>query len=185
MSAKQLSTLTHEVIHSYGNTAKNVVNAYRSGNARAVAFVDQRWTSAVDQFGTRLGTEVRANAVQAQKLIADYYTRGVNLGSDSAEAVIGKAVNLADKGVAQVAANATRFEEATRVQVLSNLATAVLPAARAVSDVAQRLEERSSQLAHRVAGAKATVKRAAPKRRTVRKAAPVAKRAATRSRKAA
>lgn len=181
MSAKPLSSLTNDVIHSYGNTAKNVVSAYRAGNTRAVAFIDQRWTSAVEQMGTRLGTEVRSNALQAQKTLAGYYTRGVTLGADGAEAAIGRAVSLAEKGVEQVAANANRFEQATRVQVLSTLATAVLPAARAVSDVAQRLEVRSGELATRVAGTPAKARATTAKRRAAAK--PV--RAASRARKAA
>ena len=54
MSAKNLATVTNELIESYGNTAKNVISAYRVGNERAIALVDQSWANAVKKTGTRL-----------------------------------------------------------------------------------------------------------------------------------
>ena len=36
MSAKNLSTVANDLIESYGNTAKNVINAYRTGGERMV-----------------------------------------------------------------------------------------------------------------------------------------------------
>ena len=47
MSTKKLSTVTTDLIASYGNTAKNVIQAYRVGNARAVGYVDQTWAAAI------------------------------------------------------------------------------------------------------------------------------------------
>ena len=44
MSAQNLSAVTTDLIESYGNTARNVVNAYRVGNERAMGYMDQRWT---------------------------------------------------------------------------------------------------------------------------------------------
>ena len=35
MANQKLATVTNELIESYGNTAKNVINAYRVGNERA------------------------------------------------------------------------------------------------------------------------------------------------------
>ncbi len=36
-----LSTATHDLITSYGNTVKNVIHAYRAGNARAAGYVEK------------------------------------------------------------------------------------------------------------------------------------------------
>jgi hypothetical protein len=175
MSNKNLATVTNELIVSYGNTAKNVINAYRVGNERAASYVDQSWSAAVQKAGTRLSTEVRTNAVAAQRKLSGYYVKGITVTSDSADVAVNKAVEFAGKGIEQVAANASRFDKAMGVTTFTTLATAAVPAAQAVSEVAAKLEAQSGVLVSKISGAK--LKTAAAKR-------PAAKKA-TRARKAA
>lgn len=182
MSNKNLSTVTTDLIESYGNTAKNVIQAYRLGNRRVVAFVDQRWEKALHKTASRLRSEVRKNALTAQKTISGMVVRGVTVTSDGADVVVNKMVEIAGKGVHQIAANATQFEKRTGVTTLNTLAKAAVPAAIAVSGLAGKLEQGSSRLANSVAGKRAGVREAAVKRVTpARKAAaaPSRKRAAT------
>ena len=56
MAAQKLATVTNELIASYGNTAKNVINAYRVGNERAVGFMNHSWAAAVARTGGRGGS---------------------------------------------------------------------------------------------------------------------------------
>jgi hypothetical protein len=165
MSAKNLATVTNELIASYGNTAKNVIKAYRVGNKRAVGFVDQSWATAVKKTGTRLSAEIRGNAVAAEKKVTGLYARGIELTSDSANVAVTKAVSLAGKGVVRAAANASRFEKTTGMN-LKPLAVAAVPAAQAVGKVAAKLEAKSGLLVSKVVGkkAKAAVKRAPAKK---------------------
>jgi hypothetical protein len=174
MSTKNLATVTNELIESYGNTAKNVISAYRVGNERAVGYVDQSWASAVKKTGTRLSAEVRGNAIAAQKKVTGLYTRGIVLSSDSADLAVNKAVELAGKGVVQVAANASRFEKATGVN-LNPLAVAAVPAAQAVTKVVAKIEAQSSALASKIAGKSTKVKVAAAKRAVAKKVVRVRK----------
>ncbi len=164
MSTQNLSAVTTDLIESYGNTARNVVNAYRVGNERAIGYVDQRWTSAVMNTGKRLTAEVRNNALAAQKKLSGYYAKGLSLTTDGADTAIAKAVELAAKGVQQVAANAARFEKSTGVTALHKLAVAVVPAAQGISKVAVKIEAQSSQLVNTVAGKKSVVSAASVKR---------------------
>ena len=168
MSHKNLATVTNELVVSYGNTAKNVINAYRVGNERAVSFVDQSWTAAVAKTGTRLSTEVRSNAVAAQRKLSGYYARGVTLTSDSADVAVNKAVEFAGKGIEQVAANASRFDKALGKPAMTTLAVAAVPAAQAVIGVAAKLEAQSGALVSRIAGKK--TKAVAAKRPAAKKA---------------
>ena len=69
MTNSSLASVTTDLIESYGNTAKNVINACRVGNERVAGFMDQRWESAVMASGKRLTAEVRSNALAAQKKI--------------------------------------------------------------------------------------------------------------------
>ena len=149
-----LTAVTTDLIESYGNTAKNVINAYRLGNERVVDMMDQRWESAVNASGKRLTSEVRTNALAAQKILSGYYIRGITIGTDGADTAVAKTVELAAKGVQQVAANAARFEKSTGVTALNKLAVAAVPAAQAVSKVATRLEKQSGELVNTVAGQK-------------------------------
>lgn len=182
MSSKNLATVTTELITSYGNTARNVIQAYRVGNERITRYVDQRWSRAVDRVGGQLSTEVRQNALAAQQKVTSYYAQGISFGSDRAEVAVNKAVELAGKGVDQIAANANRFEKATGVTALHTLAAVAVPAAVAVSGVALKVEAQSDQLVQRLAGTKARPKARAKtpakaKRQTKTRVAP-AKRAA-------
>ena len=183
MSNKNLAAVTTELIETYGNTAKNVITAYRVGNERAISYVDQSWAAAVKKAGTRLNAEVRTNALAAQKKVTSLYAQGVVLTSDSAEVAVNKTVELAGKGVEQVAANASRFEKATGFD-LSPVAVAVVPAAQAATKVATKIEVRTSEFANKIAGGKAKAKVASVKRAVAKKAAPVAKKAAPAAKKA-
>jgi len=148
-----------------------VINAYRVGNERAVSYVDQSWTAAVAKTGTRLSTEVRTNAVAAQRKLSGYYAKGVTLTSNGADVAVNKAVEFAGKGIEQVAANASRFDKALGVTTMTTLAVAAVPAAQAVSEVASKLEAKSGALVSKIAGAKTAKRPAAKKATRARKAA--------------
>ncbi|MEO8542088.1 MAG: hypothetical protein ABI434_00825 [Burkholderiaceae bacterium] len=180
MSAKNLSTITNDLITSYGKTARNMIHVYRMGNQRFAHYIDRQWEKALAQSASELRSEVRKNALSAQKTANDLYVRSITVSSNGADGLIGKVVELAGKGVQQVAANASRFEERTGLKALDNLANAAKPAVNVVSVLAEKLEARSSQLASKVAGHPAGVKLAAVKRVTPRrKATPGVHKAAT------
>lgn len=179
MSKKNLSGVAAAVIESYGNTVINMINAYRVGGERVIGFVDQRFASAVNTGAARLSDELRSNLIDTEKRISGYYARGLQIGSDRAESVVGTAVDLANKGVERMAANAERFDQATKFGALEAINRLALPAANAVSEVVVRIEEGSSQLVKRVSGKPAAVKAVATKAKTVKKAvAKTAKKAA-------
>ena len=173
--SKSLSTVATAVIESYGNTALNLINAYRAGGERMIGFVDQRFEAAVNVGAAPLSPELRSNLIGAEKRVSGYYVKGLQIGTDRAESVVGSAVDLANKGVDRIAANAERFDQATKIGALDMINRVALPAAKAVSQVVVRIEEGSSQLAKKVAGKPAVVKAAAKKAKTVKKA--VAKKA--------
>ena len=171
MRNKNLSTVTTDLIESYGNTARNVIQAYRVGNQRAVQFVDRRWEQALQQSASQLRAEVRKNALAAQKTLSGMYIKGIDLTSNGADAMVSKAVELAGKGVQQVAVNASAFEKRTGVAALNSLAKVTVPAVVVVGNLAGKLEQGSSSLANSVAGSQASVKVAAVKRTTARTSA--------------
>ncbi len=152
MANQKLATVTNELIESYGNTAKNVINAYRVGNERAAVFMDEQFVAALAKAGSRLSPKTRKSALSAEQKLTSYYVKGVEVTSDNANLVVNKAVELAGKGVVQVSANAGRFEKSTGVTTLSSLATAAVPAAQAVTKVVAKIEARSSKLASKLAG---------------------------------
>jgi hypothetical protein len=170
MSSKNLSSVATAVIESYGNTAMNLINAYRAGGERMIGFVDQRFEAAVNAGAAPLSQELRSNLIGTEKRISGYYAKGLQFGTDRAESVVGSAVDLANKGVDRIAANAERFDQATNIGALEMINRVALPAAEAVSQVVVRIEEGSSQLAKKVAGKPAVVKAAAKQARTVKKA---------------
>lgn len=176
MTTKNLSSVTTDLISSYGNTAKHVIQAYRAGGERVVGYVDQSWERALAKSAKRLKPEVRANALSAQKKVSGYYARGIHVTTDGADALVNKAVALAEKGVARAVTNAGKFQKATGVSTLNTLASAAVPAAEAVSKVAAKIEQKSGLLAKRIAGKTSVAAKAATVKRVVKaKAARVRK----------
>ena len=179
MSSKNLSSVATAVIESYGNTAINLINAYRVGGERVVGFVDQRFAAAVNTGASRLNDEFRSNLIGTEKRISGYYFKGLQIGSERAESAVSTVVDLANKGVYSIAANAERFDQATKIGALDMINRVTLPVANVVSQVVERIEQGSSQLAKKVAGKPAIVKAATKKAKTVKKAvAKTVKRAA-------
>ncbi len=161
MSTKALSSVTTDLITSYGNTAKNVINAYRAGGERVADFFEQRWERALEQSRSQLVPEVRSNAKQAQKILGSYYVKGLAFTTNGADTVVDQLVSFAGQGVQQVAANANRFEEKTGV-ALDRFTVAVAPVTTVVTKLASQIELKSGELADKIAGTATTAKRVSP-----------------------
>ena len=161
MSTKALSNVTTDLINSYGNTAKNVINAYRAGGQRVANFVEQRWERALEKSRSQLVPEVRSNAKQAQKILGSYYVKGLAFTTNGADTVVNQLVSFAGQGVQQVAANANRFEEKTGV-ALDRFTVAVAPVTTLVTKLASQIELKSGELADKIAGTATTAKRVSP-----------------------
>ena len=162
MSAKNLSTVASDLIASYGNTAKNIIDAYRAGGERVVSLLEQRWNQALKQSRSELTAETAKNASAAQLAFSVYYTKGLNLTSSGAQQVVSQLVKLAETGVERVAANASAFEEKTGVTTLDTLARATAPGALVLSKLAAQIEQTTAGLASKISGsdvATASVKR--------------------------
>ncbi|MEO7401167.1 MAG: hypothetical protein ABIV07_10445 [Polaromonas sp.] len=152
MSAKNLSTVASELITSYGNTAKNIIDAYRAGGERVVSLLEQRWNQALRQSRSELAAETVKNASAAQLAFSVYYTKGLNLTSSGAEQLVSQLVKLAETGVERVAANASAFEEKTGVTTLDTLAKATAPGALALSKLAAQIEQATADLTNKLSG---------------------------------
>ena len=176
MSAKKLSTVTCHVINAYGNTAKNVIHAYRAGGERVVRMLDRRWNSALRKSRPELATGVAKNAGVVHQVLHSYTLKGLTVTSGGAQSMVNQIVKLADAGVHGLSVNADRFEDKTGAHLLSNLAQAALPGAEALSTLASRIEQKSAHLASRIAGDQVVVtvaKRTRTAARKPRKAAAV------------
>ncbi len=152
MSAKKLSTVTCHVINAYGNTANNVIHAYRVGGERVVRLLDRRWNSAMKQSRSKLAAGVAKNAGVLQQVLHKYTLKGLTVTSGGAQGLVNQVVKLADAGVHGVSVNAGRLEDKTGSHVLSSLAHAALPGAVALSALANQLEQKSAHLASKAAG---------------------------------
>jgi hypothetical protein len=85
--------------------------------------------------------------------------------------MVNRVVNLADAGVHTVAIRAARFENKTGGRALSSLAQAALPGAAVLSALASRIEQKSADLASKVAGDNLVVKVAKRTRTAARRTA--------------
>lgn len=152
MTAKNLSTVACDLIESYGNTAKNVIDAYRAGGERAVSLLEQRWSRAMKQSRSELTAETAKNASAAQIAFSAYYSRGLDLTTNGATLVVSQLVKALEQGVERVAANASAFEEKTGVTTLNTLAAVTAPGALALSKLASQIEQKSAALASKIGG---------------------------------
>jgi len=152
MSAKNLSTVATDLIDAYGNTARNVIDAYAAGGERLVSVLEQRWNRALKESRSQLTAEVAKNASAAQLAFSVYYSKGLNLTTQGAQQVVSQMVKVLEAGVERAAANASLFEEKTGVTTLSTLAAATAPGAAALSKLAAQIEQKTATLASKIAG---------------------------------
>ncbi len=152
MTAKNLSTVATELIESYGNAAKNVIDAYRAGGERAVSLLEQRWNRAMKQSRSELTAETAKNAAAAQIAFSAYYSKGLDLTTNGATQVVSQLVKALEQGVERVAANASAFEEKTGVTTLNTLAAVTAPGALVLSKLAAQIEQKTAELASKIAG---------------------------------
>ena len=175
MTAKNLSTVATNMIECYGNTAKNVIDAYRVGGERIVTVLEQRWNTAFKQSRSQLTKDVAQNASAFQLALSVYYTKGLMQTTKGAELVVSQLVRFAEAGVDRVAANASLFEEKTGLNTMNTIAEVTKPGAVVLSQLAAKIEEKSAHLVSKIAGdnaATASVKRSSAfgQRRTARAA---------------
>ena len=152
MTAKNLSTVATDLIECYGNTAKNVIDAYRAGGERVVTVLEKRWNAAFKESRSQLTKDVAKNASAAQLAFSVYYSKGLTQTTKGAELVVSQLVKLAEAGVDRVAANASLFEEKTGLHTLNTIAEVTKPGAVALGQFAARLEQKSAALAGKIAG---------------------------------
>jgi hypothetical protein len=152
MTAKNLSTVATDLIEAYGNTAKNVIDAYRAGGERVVNLMEQRWNKALRESRSELTAETAKNARAAQLAFSVYYTKGLSLTSSGAQQVVNQLVKVLETGVERASANAALFEEKTGVNTLSTIAQVTAPGALVLSKLATQIEQKTADLAGKIAG---------------------------------
>ena len=151
MTAKNLSTVANELIESYGNTAKNVIHAYRTGGERAVGLMEKSWNRALRESRSQLEAGVAKNATALQQALSGFTIKGLSVTSEGAQIAVNQMMKLAETGVERMAANAHLFEEKTGVTALNTLAQATRPGAEALCTLASKLEKTSAGLASKAA----------------------------------
>lgn len=91
-------------------------------------------------------------SIGGQQRVSDLYVKGLHIGTDGAQSVVGVAVDLANKSVSLVASNASRLDRRAKLNALSKINRVAMPAASVLVTVAERIEESSSELVKRVSG---------------------------------
>lgn len=152
MSTKNLSSVATQVIGAYGMTATNVINTYRYGGERVVGFIDERFATVVNRSGAAFSQDLRTSLIDKLQRVSGIYVKGLHLGTDRAQSVVGVAVDLATKGVNVVASNARRLDRSANLNALDTLNRVAMPAATLINSVAAGIEEGSTELVKRVAG---------------------------------
>ncbi len=166
MTAKNLSTVATDIVENYGKTAINAITTYRVGTERLINFVDHRVAAAAVGGASRLGGQLRANVVDTQKRVRGLYLKGVTTSATRAQGFVTTAVRVASKGIERFAAYASRAVGESAQNSVQVLARAALPAANAVSNVAERLEIGSDRLVKRVAEGRSAIERPVVVRKT-------------------
>ncbi len=152
MSAQQLSTVAYDVIVASGNTAKNVINAYRAGGERVGELLEQSWDSAFAQSRAQLSVETAKNATAAKQMIGGYYAKSLTVTSDSATDVVAQLVKVLGGGVERALAGVEMVQAKTGTTTIDTLAQVSMPGVVALSSLASQVEKKSAMLARKIKG---------------------------------
>jgi hypothetical protein len=152
MSAQQFSTVAYDVIVASGNTAKNVVHAYRAGGERVAGLLEQRWDRAFKESRAQLSAQTAKNATAAKQLVGGYYAKSLTVTTDSATEVIAQLVKVLGGGVERTLAGVELVQAKTGLSTIDTLAQVTLPGVVALSNLASTVEQQSATLVRKVAG---------------------------------
>ena len=151
MSAKNIYAVTADLIESYGNTVKNVIDTLRAGGEQAVVVLDQRWSRTLLAPNTPIPAQLAETLSATQQTLNLRITQGLDQSSKGAQEMVNQLVNLATQGVDRLAANASLFDKKTGLPGLSLLTQVSLPAASLMVRLASHIEQKSANMASKYA----------------------------------
>jgi hypothetical protein len=108
MDTITFATSATSALARLGNTAHQLVGAYRDGGERLAAALERRWKAALKESSPQLTAETRRNAARAQRAFSASYSKGLAFTADGAEIVIDTVLGAAVAAVERAAA----FEQA-------------------------------------------------------------------------
>jgi hypothetical protein len=145
-----LNAIAIDVVGHYGNAAKSLVAAYRTGSKRALAASGSRYAKLVER--TRLplvGEKGKARIVAAERRVAGVVGEGVARIAQGYDRGIELVSGQALKGLE---AFAQRTDWAKDMFVVETVRRINLPAAKLSLKIASRIEDAASALSARAGG---------------------------------
>lgn len=178
MSTTTMNSLAIEIIESYAQTAKYVVDAYRGAVEKAMAGARGGFAKVADS-DALLDESLKSGLASAQKQLDAMLGKGVEAVVNGADYAIDAVAGGATKGVNAIADAAGRLHDKFPSEAAVALFEMNRPVLQLSRDVAVELEKRAKALAKRVVGeAAAASKPAAQAAKAARPARKAAKRAA-------
>jgi hypothetical protein len=104
MDANAFSHTATNMLANFGNTAHQVIGAYREGGERLAATLEQRWKTALKEASPQLTAETRRNAARAQQAFSASYAKSVAFTADGASVVVDTLLGAAVAAVERAAA---------------------------------------------------------------------------------
>jgi hypothetical protein len=166
-----LNAIATDVVGHYGNAARNLVAAYRTSSARALAAGGSRYAKLVERISLPLvGDEGKARIVAAERRLAGVVGEGVERTAQGYD----RAIELVSGGALKgLEAFAQRTDWAKNMFVVDTMRRINLPVAKLSLEIASRIDNAANALNARAEGERPAAKRAAKKRtaKRVRRAA--------------
>jgi hypothetical protein len=162
-----LNSIAVDVVGHYGNAAKNLVAAYRTASARALAVGGSRYAKFVEQISLPLvGDEGKARIVAAERRVAGAVGQGVERTAQGYDRAIELVSGQAVKGLEALA---ERTDWAKDMFVVGALRRANLPVLKLSLEIASRIDDAASALNARVERSERTAPKATAKKRTAKR----------------
>lgn len=146
-----VSDVAADLIESYGNTVKNVIDAYRAGGEHVLGLVEQHWSRTMQEPYPPLTAVMVKNGSTAQRSLKVCYIQGLEKSSKNAQEMVNQFANFASQGVERLAANASMFEKKTGLHAFSLLSQVTLPGASVLVTLATQIEQKTANIASRFA----------------------------------
>jgi hypothetical protein len=152
-----LNTIAIDVVGHYGQTAKNLLTAYRAGTERAVSALSSGYEQLIEKKPlSAIKGDIKANLVDSQQRVARWVVDSVASVTDSA----GSAVDhVSGRTMQGIEAFGEQTAWAKDLMVVNAIRKVNLPVAKLSLRIAGGLDDASHRLSQRVAGtatAKAT-----------------------------
>ncbi len=160
-SPESINAVAIDVVGQYGLAYKHLVNAYRLGTQRAVARINERYTSMIESpVVPMVDASLRSSMLAAHQQLTGFFVGGVVRATEQADLAIDRMTDGTAQGIKRLGGVGERLEAIVGQPVVETVTKVNMPAAKLSLQIAGQVVEGTKRLVERASATQDVVEAA-------------------------